>query len=165
MNPDDQTIMNQITSVPQFIGAVHHCERLHQKIEESMNSLGQDISELRRTADGLRAFFRDGLPMVDTTRQTVAPASEIGVPVPEALVAEKTPSVAPRKHYEKVLAIVGASRAEPRYSDICAAWVSLDWEGARDEKFKEIVRAAIKTAIRLKKLKHKGGHNGTYHLA
>ena len=164
MTTQHETIMNQITSLPQFMGAVAHCHRLHERLEATLRESAKDMDELKKTVFAMEGFFKEGLP-VATSPRAPAPASEAGVPVPDTLLAEKTPSVAPRKHFDKVLAIVGASKEPPRFSEICAAWKRLGWDGSQDEKFRDIARAGVKTATRLGKLKHQGGRNGTYHLA
>jgi hypothetical protein len=164
MKPQDtQTLINQIASLPPFLAAIAHCQKLQEDITARTEANTRDVAEFRRTVEGMKSFFGGQFPIIDSTLPPPS-AEQVGIPVPFRLDPKKTPSMAPRKHYEKVRALIGASKAAPHFSDICAAWESLCWEGCRDEKFKDIVRAAIRTAKRHGHIKHQGGHNGTYHL-
>jgi len=151
-------LMRKIDSIPALITSTQRAQAASRRIEELEKELKEQFKIIEEESVEIRGFF--GEINLDPT----PPTAEVFLP--EFINQALLPTTPPKKKFEKVLAIIKATKNPDGISfrELVEVWKALQWEDWHSEKLDQKLRDAIKTARTVGNIniQHSGGHGGKF---
>lgn len=167
-------VMKNISALPKIAESLHRGREAHARLNaireeasEALRRLNAEAAKqfeiLEQETKAIAAFFGQETVTEAPKPQKLAASEELA----NSMIRELLPDKEPRKKFEKVVALLQASKAGLTVREIAEVWTHLDWDEwwIPDEEIERTIRDAISTA-RGKgiKIEHTGGRDGKFLL-
>lgn len=167
-------VMKNISALPKIVEALHRGREAHvrlnairEEVSEALRKLNAEAAKqfeiMEQEAKAIAAFFGQETVKATPLPIKLAASEELA----NSMIRELLPEKEPRKKFEKVVALLGASKAGLTVREMAEVWTHLDWDEwwIEDEDLERTIRDAISTARgRGIKIEHTGGRDGKFLL-